>query len=178
MEETGDLREVERLVRGAEELLMEIREEYPSLTTSSESYESDTDSGNSEVLWGSTELLHGQLLNLRSEQVPVTYGNSSLDDSDEEIRRVRRQLHLLTDSNEDWSDPPFDTSSLDTSTSSRSAVMYLNEGYIDDVFGVLVSPESDDVYGENDRAFSIEFGGIDGGIGSGRGEEAVQQECE
>ena len=101
LEETGDLREVERLVRGAEELLMEIREEYPSLTTSSESYESDTDSGNSEVLWGSTELLHGQLLNLRSEQVPVTYGNSSLDDSDEEIRRVRRQLHLLTDSNED-----------------------------------------------------------------------------
>ena len=56
--------------------------------------------------------------------------------------------------------------------------MYLNEGYIDDVFGVLVSPESDDVYGENDRAFSIEFGGFDGGIGSGSGEEAVQQECE
>ena len=27
-------------------------------------------------------------------------------------------------------------------------------------------------------AFSIEFGGLDGGIGSGRGEDAVQQECE
>ena len=52
LEETGDLREADRCIREAEELLMEIREEYPSLTSSSESYESNTDSGNSEKQWG------------------------------------------------------------------------------------------------------------------------------
>ena len=133
LEETGDMREVNRLVRGAQELLMEIREEYPSLSSSSESHESDTDSGNSEVLWGNYQVYQDQRLSLRREQVPITFGNSSLDDSDEEIRRVRRQLYLLSDSNEDWSDPPFDTTSIDTSISSRSDIAYLNEGYIDDM---------------------------------------------
>ena len=52
LEETGDLREADRCIREAEELLMEIREEYPSLTSLSESYESNTDSGNSEEQWG------------------------------------------------------------------------------------------------------------------------------
>ena len=66
---------------------------------------------------------HRALPRLATEPEKRSGIGGSQDDSDEEIRRVRRQLHLLTDSNEDWSDPLFDTSSLDSSTSSRSAVV-------------------------------------------------------
>ena len=116
---------------------------------------------------GNTELLHGLQLSLRSDQVLVTVGNSSQDDSDEEIRRVRRQLHLLTDSNEDWSDPPFDTSSVDSSASSRSAVMYLNERYIDDEVEVPVSLRRYSSVSEDGEDVRAVVGDLERGIGDG-----------
>ena len=78
--------------------------------------------------------------------VPITVGESSQCDSDEEFSRVRRQLYQQTDSSEDWSDPPVETTSPDTSLSLESEAGEMNVGlgghYVDDYVTVREQDEA------------------------------------
>ena len=58
LEETDNREEVERILEEAEDLLEEVRAEFPGLTSSSESVY-DSDSGNSEARWGSNRVSLG-----------------------------------------------------------------------------------------------------------------------
>ena len=129
LEETDDRGEVERLIREAGELLVEIREEFPEIVSSSESSALDSDSGTSEVQWGGVET--APVLGPNGRLVPVTVGESSSNESAYESNYVRRQLCLQTDSSDNWSDPPVETTSSGASLSSESAEDYREEGWID-----------------------------------------------
>ena len=99
----------------AEDLLEEVRAEFPGLTSSSESVY-DSDSGNSEARWGSNRVCLGLVRTVGGVNVEVVDGHSSSEDTENETKRILQQLKLMTDSEDDWSGPPVVTSDEDQVT--------------------------------------------------------------
>ena len=89
----------EVLIENARNLLQEI-EELPLLSSETESEQneyvldeaSESDSGNSEIRWGYTNVVRvmeeGGVRNVAGEIVPATLGHSSISDSDEDAERI------------------------------------------------------------------------------------------
>ena len=135
LEETDNREEVERVLEEAEDLLEEVRAEFPGLTSSSESVY-DSDSGNSEARWGSNRVCLGLVRTVGGVNVEVVDGHSSSEDTENETKRILQQLKLMTDSEDDWSGPPVvtsdedqvtETESTDDSDDGRERVLYVDD---------------------------------------------------
>ena len=98
LEETRDRGDVSVMLEDARALVDEVLQEIPDLTSSEGSWEEFSDSGNSEVEWGwsGRDLVTGDLVaGAGGDEAPVTVGNSSLSDSEEEVLRIRRLMREL-----------------------------------------------------------------------------------
>ena len=95
----------------AQDLLRRIGEEIPLLTSSSGESDSlqswfdgeeSTDSGNSEIRWGFNNVVNmmkeGGARYVAGNIVPVSIGNSSISDNDEETKRILAHLRQYGDS--------------------------------------------------------------------------------
>ena len=134
LERTRDTGEVDRLLEGARELLIEVMEDIPNLTSSSDSIdEPSSDSGNSEVEWG------GNIMNLgrgdlvrgpNGEVAAVSLGNDSSSDVSAESKRIRAMLAVMTDSAsyDSWSSSSRSVNELHSDSSASVEVVIRDYG--------------------------------------------------
>ena len=144
LEETRDQGEAERLVSLAQEELRAMAEVYPELASTTTEGSETSDSGNSEISWGGWTRdgmgRDGLMLMDNGEFVPVTIGNSSLSDSEEEVLRVRRLLNLISMSEDELNEGR--VTQEDESSDSIGEYNDLNVyRYVDDDYVVEFEPE-------------------------------------